>query len=106
VARMNWAGGSADAEVARSILEANGIPAHVNADKAWGLNPAGNWAATIEVPEEQLEAAQRLLDDVAEPGTPADADDEAPRTWLQHPLTRIVAALAIAGVLFGFGGAL
>jgi hypothetical protein len=106
VARMNWAGGSADAEVARSILEANGIPAHVNADKAWGLNPAGNWAAALEVSDDHLEAAQWLLDDVAEASPPADADDEAPRTWLQHPATRIVAALAIVGVLFGFGGAL
>jgi hypothetical protein len=56
------------------------------------------------VPDEQLAAAQRLLEEVAEARPPAAADDEAPRPWLQYPLTRIVAAFPILGALFGFGG--
>jgi hypothetical protein len=56
----------ADAELARAVLEANGIPAYVSGDDAGGLHPEipyGIGGTAVVVPEERYADAIALLDD-------------------------------------------
>lgn len=62
-----------DAEMARSVLEANGIAAYVSGDDAGGLHPElpyGIGGTAVVVPDERYAEAVALLDD--ELGAPAD----------------------------------
>jgi hypothetical protein len=55
----------ADAELARSVLEANGIPAYVSGDDAGGLHPDipyGIGGTAVVVPDERYEESIALLD--------------------------------------------
>jgi hypothetical protein len=53
-----------EAEIAKGLLESNGIPAHVSVDDAGGMYPPFNFGggAKILVPEKFKEKAAKLLE--------------------------------------------
>jgi hypothetical protein len=66
VTRIERFASRADAELARAVLEANGIPAYVSGDDAGGLHPEipyGIGGTAVVVPEERYADAIALLDD-------------------------------------------
>ncbi len=57
-----------DAELARSVLEAHGIPAHVSGDDAGGLHPDipfGIGGTVVVVPADRYAEAIAILDQAA-----------------------------------------
>jgi hypothetical protein len=82
VTRIERFASRADAELARSVLEANGIPAYVSGDDAGGLHPEipyGIGGTAVVVPEERYADAIALLDDEFgdEPGDEAELEAAA-----------------------------
>ena len=68
------------AEMARSVLEANGIPAYVSGDDAGGLHPElpyGIGGTAVVVPEDRYDAAIALLDRTLDSGELADLEAQA-----------------------------
>jgi hypothetical protein len=66
VTRIERFASRADAELARTVLEANGIPAYVSGDDAGGLHPEipyGIGGTAVIVPEERYADAIALLDE-------------------------------------------
>jgi hypothetical protein len=66
VTRIERFASRADAELARAVLEANGIPAYVSGDDAGGLHPEipyGIGGTAVVVPEDRYADAIALLDD-------------------------------------------
>jgi hypothetical protein len=66
VTRIERFASRADAELARTVLEANGIPAYVSGDDAGGLHPEipyGIGGTAVVVPEERYADAIALLDE-------------------------------------------
>jgi hypothetical protein len=66
VTRIERFASRADAELARTVLEANGIPAYVSGDDAGGLHPEipyGIGGTAVVVPEERYGEAIALLDE-------------------------------------------
>jgi hypothetical protein len=66
VARIERFASRADAELARAVLETNGIPAYVSGDDAGGLHPEipyGIGGTAVVVPEDRYAEAIALLDD-------------------------------------------
>jgi hypothetical protein len=66
VTRIERFASRADAELARAVLEANGIPAYVSGDDAGGLHPEipyGIGGTAVVVPEERYAEAIAVLDD-------------------------------------------
>jgi hypothetical protein len=89
-----------DAEMAASMLLANGIDAYVMNDDSGGMHPNlafGLGTSEVIVPDEQLAEATALLD-TAQGGSevgPDEATDRTGRTWL-----RVGALLLVAGIVF------
>jgi hypothetical protein len=66
VTRIERFSSRADAELARSVLETNGIPAYVAGDDAGGLHPElpyGFGGTAVVVPEDLYREAIAILDD-------------------------------------------
>jgi hypothetical protein len=66
VARIERFASRADAELARAVLETNGIPAYVSGDDAGGLHPEipfGIGGTAVVVPGDRYAEAIALLDD-------------------------------------------
>jgi hypothetical protein len=66
VTRIERFASRADAELARTVLQSNGIPAYVSGDDAGGLHPEipyGIGGTAVIVPEERYADAIALLDE-------------------------------------------
>jgi hypothetical protein len=66
VTRIERFASRADAELARAVLETNGIPAYVSGDDAGGLHPEipyGIGGTAVVVPAERYDEAIALLDE-------------------------------------------
>lgn len=90
----------AEADVARSYLEAQGLPASVLADDMAGIRPDGAYGyggITLAVHPDDAELARQLLDD-ASPSDPADTPRRGPA---RAALTALVGLLVAAGLLVG-----
>jgi hypothetical protein len=99
MARIRRFSSRVDAEMAASMLLANGIDARVMNDDSGGMHPNlafGLGTSEVIVPDEQLEEATALLD--AAQGGSQVGPDESPeptgRTWL-----RVGAVLLVAGIV-------
>ncbi|MFP4311028.1 MAG: DUF2007 domain-containing protein [Nitriliruptoraceae bacterium] len=99
MARIRRFSSRVDAEMAASMLLANGIDARVMNDDTGGMHPNlafGLGTSEVIVPDEQLAEATALLD--AALGGSQVGPDESPegagRTWL-----RIGAVLLVAGIV-------
>jgi hypothetical protein len=80
VSRIERFTSRADADLARSVLEANGIPAYVSGDDAGGLHPEipyGIGGTAVVVPDERYDEAIVLLDDHVGGGPVEEAELEA-----------------------------
>lgn len=99
MARIRRFSSRVDAQMAASMLRANGIEARVMNDDTGGMHPNlafGLGTSEVIVPDDQLEEATALLD--AAQGGAEVGPDEAPeaggRAWL-----RIGALLLVAGIV-------
>jgi hypothetical protein len=80
VTRIERFASRTDAELARTVLEANGIPAYVSGDDAGGLHPEipyGIGGTAVVVPDERYDEAIAVLDDEFGSGAAAAAELEA-----------------------------
>ncbi len=99
MARIRRFSSRVEAEMAASMLAANGIDAYVMNDDSGGMHPNlafGLGTSEVIVPDEQLDEATALLDD-ADGGSqvgPDEATEGAGRTWL-----RLGALLVVVGIV-------
>lgn len=99
MARIRRFSSRVDAEMAASMLLANGIEARVMNDDSGGMHPNlafGLGTSEVIVPDEQLEEATALLDAAQGGGEvgPDEATGRTARLWL-----RLGAVLVVIGVV-------
>jgi hypothetical protein len=99
MARIRRFSSRVDAEMAASMLLANGIDARVMNDDSGGMHPNlafGLGTSEVIVPDEQLEEATALLDATQGGGEvgPDDATGPGARLWV-----RLGAALVVVGIV-------
>lgn len=97
-----------EAEMACAMLTANGIDARVSADDAGGVHPEipfGIGGTAVVVPDDQLEEARELLDEVAAVVTDrrsqgAAVVDEDTLPSPSSPSRVLIAAVVVAVIAF------
>lgn len=91
----------AEADVARSMLEANGVQAVVLADDASGVHPAAHYGyggVALGVHPDDVDEVRELLDDV---DAPIELDELRTRSWRTRAAVFVAVTLVVLLVVGG-----